>query len=177
MKKVINLIRSILPAKKKKVSKDDVESVMNQLTTQLIEETVGDNGVLTLEFQKLMEGYDKNVNPLSPEEAQEIVHTMMRLAIAHRKCLTERIAASAEVGALYERYYSKVNTVTTSAVYAYDKMLEAERRREEFEYYDEMLAKIREKAYSEEFRPKLFQRKTRHSPDILKEIDNFGEAH
>ena len=147
---------------------------LERVTDRLIEETVGDDGEITQEFKRRMEEYDPGENPISPKEAEALIHSLIRTAVAQRKCLTERIATSVENGELYAKYYGKIHLISDSAVEAYTKLQLLERSREEFEYYEEMYNNIREKAFDSSVKPVPKQPKPKKTKDILIAIDEAG---
>lgn len=146
-------------------------SVMEKLTNRLIEETVGQNGMITNTFREKIDGYDPEENPISSQEARKLIDSLLRKAVSQRKTLTDRIATSAEIGDLYERYYGKIDYVSTSAIDAYIKMQKMEKIRADYEYYYEMMLNVREKAYLEDVRPGSKGKMPKRYQDIFVAIE------
>lgn len=149
---------------------------MEELTDRLIEETVGDGGILDQEFQKRIAAYDPEVNPISQKEAEILLRSLLKTAVSRRKLLNERIARSIEGGRLYDQYYDRIHAVSALAVDAHTKMQRMDMAKENLEYHYEMLQEVRNKSYREDIRPDMdeWQKIPARDRDILKAIDEAG---
>ncbi len=162
---------------------DAVAPAMERLTNELIDETVGADGVLTKAFQEQIARYDPDVNPISPLEAEELLKGLLNLAVSRRKLLNERLVRCVEVGDLYQSYYGRVQAVNTLAVEAYNAMTVAELAEEDYIYFRGMLPAVRDASIEDHMKPdedsnrliqKIWELRDSRNRDIMKALDEFG---
>lgn len=91
--------------------KYDIETELEKITRQLIEETIGEKGLLTIEFQKKLEIINSDKHPINEAVAKEILLGLLGLAISQRSILTERISKSIENGNIYREYLSQLEEI------------------------------------------------------------------
>lgn len=149
---------------------------LEKITDQLLEETIGPNGLISTTFQERLEGYDPQTNPISAQEAEALIHSLLRIAVAQRKTIVERIANSVEAGNLYQRYYSKVQVVSDSAVDAYMKLDQYEEAADELEYYNKVLEAVQKRALMKRTQVEKPKRREKKNKDIIAAIDEAGEG-
>lgn len=129
-------------------------SELEILTTQLIKETVDDNGELEKEFLKLIGERIKNPNiPLTEDDAKEVISNLIPIAVAQRRLLTNRIEDSIEFGNLFERYYGKLQTVDILTNNAYVKLQKMQRAESDYLYEEEVYKKVRGLAFESAVSP------------------------
>lgn len=172
--------KPLLPSSRKKRlaalpdMKKVVHPAMEELTNQLREEVTGKGGLLDQEFERMIQGYDPEVNPISRDEAELMIQALLRRAISHRKLLNDRIARSIESGRLFDQYYDRIHAVSALAVDAHSKMQKMDFAEENLRYHYDMLIGVRDDSFTKIPTPgseewgKLPQR----SQDILKAIDD-----
>lgn len=100
------------------------------ITSVLIEEIVGKNGLLDQKFDELIE----KSYPLGRAEAENMLCALLELAVGHRVKLTERIAKNAESGELFKLYYQKMNRVNELSAEAYVALKQMEKARDDYEF-------------------------------------------
>ena len=153
--------------------KQVVLPAMEELTNQLRDEVTGKNGLLDREFENMIQAYDPEVNPISREEAEMLLNSLLRRAISHRKLLNDRIARSIESGRLFDQYYDRVHAVSALAVDAYTKMQRMDYAEENLRYHYDMLIGVRDDSFIKPPAPgtKEWGRLPQRSKDILMAID------
>ena len=150
-----------------------VHPAMEELTNQLREEVTGKGGLLDQEFEKMIQGYDPEVNPISRDEAELMIQALLRRAISHRKLLNDRIARSIESGRLFDQYYDRIHAVSALAVDAHTKMQKMDFAEENLRYHYDMLIEVRDDSFTKVPKPGSDEwgKLPNRSQDILKAID------
>lgn len=134
---VFKNIRSRFKKKENTQSKAEIE----EITTELIEET---KKVLQIRFDELMSQHTK---PLSEDEARVILNGLIKEAIAKRKIMTGRIEKSVETGALFDRYYGKMQNINALTNSAYAQMQKMDRAKERYDFQKEIYKKLTGRMY------------------------------
>lgn len=160
-----------------------VAPAMEQLTKQLIEETVGSRSEMMQSFRRQMAAYNTNTTPISPEHAKKIIFSMLDGAVANRKLINERLVQSVEVGSLYRNYYGRVQAVDDMSIRAYAAMEQMNLAEEDFMDSYAMLMQVRKKSVVDGMGPdeedqkalqKLRNAVTRRKRDIMEALDEMG---
>jgi len=107
---------------KEPIPQNQAGAEIEQLTTQLIEDTIGSNGVLQKKFDSLLAQYRRNPYALGTADAQNFLFGLLKEAVAQRRLLSGRIEKSVESGILFQRYYSRMQYINHSTNVAYEKM-------------------------------------------------------
>lgn len=164
---------------------DTVQPAMERLTNELIEQTVGPDGVLLQAFRDQISQYDPEKNPISPREARALLSGLLDLAASRRKLLNERLERSVEVGTLYSSYYGRIQAVDQLAVRAYTAMEHMDLAEEEFRFQQALYPKVRKASVLEEMMPeeeemklvnKIRARMNSRKKDIMEALDDMGGA-
>lgn len=155
---------------------EQIHPAMERLTEQLIEEMVGDNGIITKEFERRIAAYNTEDHPISPKDAEQLMISLLKMAVAGRKLINERLARSIETGALFDSYYDRVHAVSALAVDAHSKMKRMDVAEEDFLYHYDMLLRVRNNTYEEDVRTdyEKLEKVPKRERDILKAIDEAG---
>lgn len=160
-----------------------VEPVMQQLTDELLRETIGPNGSLTKEFYSLMAGYNPSKNPIGHDDARKIIMSLLDSVVSKRKLLNERLERSVEVGDLYRNYYGRVHAVTSLAAQAHTDLERMDLAEEDFRYHYGVLMNVRDKSLLADVHPKnklmekvldLRMKMNTREKDIMLELDERG---
>lgn len=85
---------------------------INQLTTDLIAQVIGPDGILTKTFRQYLELYDAERNPISKEEAERFLLMALKIAMANRKMLNSKIMYSLDSGALFAAYHDRLREIS-----------------------------------------------------------------
>lgn len=91
---------------------------LEAVATQLIQETIGTGGALEREFQRQIDFFRRRNQPIGEPQARKIIESLLKVAISQREQLNGRLEQHVEVGALYNRYYSKLQVVYDLSVAA-----------------------------------------------------------
>ncbi len=124
-----------------KKAADNSQAEIEQITTELIEET---RDILQKRFDEVMA---KRLRPLTEDEAQVILQSLIKEAIAKRKLLSGRVEKSVETGLLFDRYYGKMQTINTLTNRAYAQMQKMNVSKERYEFQKGIYKKLTGKMY------------------------------
>lgn len=128
-------------------------SEIEALTTKLLEETIGEKGLVREQLQNMLNHFDTNNNPLGVTEAEFILFSLIKVAIAQRRLLSGRIEKSVEEGELFERYYGRMQIINQLTIDAHTKMKKMQVARERYEYQLAIYQKVVGKTYERDLRP------------------------
>ncbi len=131
----------------------DTKSVFEQLTNQLISETIGQNGSMHQFFNRLVAGYDADTNPIGVNDARRILLALVGDAIERRKVFAGRIEKSVVEDGLFKRYYSSLQEINDLTVAADEAMQRMKRARNRYIYEAEIYRKLTGFSYVKEVMP------------------------
>ncbi len=160
-----------------------IPPAMEQLTTALLAETIGPEGALLRCFQEQISHYSAKDHPISARESIELTKRLVKLAVARRKLLNERLERSIAVGELYRSYYGRVEAIHQLESATYATMEQLERAEEDYLYHEAMLQKVRQASIEEQMQPddeqmglirRLRRRRENRSQDMMEALDEFG---
>jgi len=132
---------------------DSSKSVFEQLTDQLISETVGQNGSMHKLFDRLVKGYDVSRNPIGIDDAKRILFILIGNAVEKRKVFAGRIEKSVVEAGLFERYYSNLQDISILTIEADKNMQKMKRARDRFIYEATIYKKLTGRSYIAEHLP------------------------
>lgn len=132
---------SIFSRKKKR--SDITSSELEQLTTELIEQT---KAALSEQFQREMNRL-KPGEPIEKDVADRTIRLLLDMAAAERKNLIGRIESDVTSGDLFERYYGKMETINRLTNSAYAKMQKLDYCKEKYENDKAIYEKLTGKMY------------------------------
>ena len=116
----------------------------------------------------------KHTEPLSEDEARVILNGLIKEAIAKRKVMTGRIEKSVETGALFERYYGKMQVINALTNSAYVQMKKMDKAKERYDFEREVYKKLIGKMYVPHVLPDdkiAFKKSKAPKKDILEILD------
>lgn len=143
--------------RRSKNTNSTIESELEMLTNELIEETIGPDGLLERHFQEVLSHYsaepDKKLK-LEEDDVKNILKQLIKEAVSKRNVLNGRIEKSVENGAIFERYYGKVQIINTltNRTYAKLQLMQACKRR--YDYMEEVYRKVTGEEYIDKMQPK-----------------------
>ena len=120
---------------------DSSQGEIEQITTELIEETCN---ILQKRFDEVMA---KQSGSMTEDQAQIILHGLIKEAISKRKLLSGRIEKSVETGTLFDRYYSKMQTINALTNSAFAQMQKMNVLKARYEFQCEIYKKLTGKMY------------------------------
>ena len=132
---------------------DGSKSVFEQLTDQLIDETIGQNGSMHQFFNRLVAGYDADTNPIGVNDARRILVALVGDAVERRKVFVGRIEKSVVEDGLFKRYYSSLQEINDLTVAADEAMQRMKRARDRYIYEAEIYRKLTGFSYVKEVMP------------------------
>lgn len=153
VKDVVKKIRRRVKLKrfhKKKLSMNftpELESVV----TALLDDTIGEGGALDWEFQRQIDYYRRKKQPIGEPQAREILMNLLKVAASDRERLNGRLEQCVEVGELYNRYYSKLQTVYDLDVKTENARLEMELAENEYNFLNNVYLNARNTVYGKDF--------------------------
>jgi hypothetical protein len=120
---------------------DVSQAEIEQITTELIEET---RNILQKRFDEVM---SKQSGSMTEDQAQVILHGLIKEAISKRKLLSGRIEKSVETGTLFDRYYSKMQTINSLTNSAFAQMQKMNVSKAKYEFQCGIYKKLTGKMY------------------------------
>ena len=153
----------------------EVSPAMELLTNQLIQETVGRSGIITLEMEKKLAHYSPQV-PMSRDMAEEMLVAALKVAVSRRKLLNERLAHSVEVGSLYQSYFGRMQMLSSQMVDAYEKMEHMHRAENSYKKWQQIHTQVWNRTYEEGIRPPQSEQEEIpvRDKDMLKALNREG---
>lgn len=148
-------------------------SEMEIINNLLLSETIGKRGELWNHYQRLIENFSVDNNPLSVSDAKIILYSLLLKATAKRRMFPTRIAHSVESGSIFNKYFSKMEYINQLSVITYRRMKKMQTAREKYEDEKKRLNKIMDESYkeiSDKF-GNVEQEKTKEIIDIWEEMD------
>lgn len=134
-------IKSWLCRFRSRKATDNSQAEIEQIITELIEET---RDILQKRFDEVMA---KRLRPLTEDEAQVVLQSLIKEAIAKRKLLSGRVEKSVETGLLFDRYYGKMQTINALTNSAYAQMQKMNVAKERYEFQKGIYKKLTGKMY------------------------------
>lgn len=116
----------------------DAKGEFERLTDQLIQETIDSDGEMMQLLNRILEGYSADKNPLSVQDAKNILFSVLLVAVRQRRRLSGRIAASVEKGVLFNQYYGKIRDINHYTVRANAKLERMQLARRQYEYQQQV---------------------------------------
>lgn len=104
------------------------------------------------EAQRLRRAREREI--LDEEKAREILMALLKDAITYRKMLSVRIERDVETGALFTRYYGKMQVINAQTIEAYEKLQIMDRDKDAFEYQQAVYEKLVGKIYQSDVIPR-----------------------
>ena len=153
----------------------EVSPAMERLTNQLIDETVGSSGIITLDLERKLDHYSLQV-PLSRPMAEEMLVAALKVAVSRRKLLNERLASSVEIGSLYQSYFGRMQLLSSQMVDAYEKMEHMHRAENSYKKWQQIHAQVWNRTYEEGIRPPQSEQEEIpvRDKDMLKALNREG---
>lgn len=126
----------------------DAKGEFEHLTDELIQETIGPDGEMMRLLNQILEGYSADKNPLSIQDAKNILFSVLMVAVRQRRCLSGRIAASVENGVLFDQYYGKMREINRYTVRANAKLERMRLTWQQYQYQLKIYRSVLGKTYS-----------------------------
>lgn len=154
----------------------NADPILQELTQQLIDETVGPYGEITQTLRSRLQAYDKDETPLDVETAEKMLLEAVKAAVSRRKLLNERLVECIEFGELYHVYYERIQAMSSAAVDASEKMELMHDAEKQYHYYAEMFRQTRNNKYGDKFGENVddFEEIMQRERDVYKEIFEEG---
>lgn len=137
------LTRIFKGIKARKQSEEVGKAEIERITDQLIEETK----------QKLQKQFVEGMQRLGDDIIEELavrnnLQELLNTAVAQRRLLIVRIEKDAEIGEIFDRYYSKMQVINVLTNSAYARMQKMKVIRARYEYEQEVYKKVIGKMYT-----------------------------
>ena len=116
----------------------DTKGEFERLTDELIQETIASDGEMMQQLDRILKGYSADKNPLSIQDAKNILFSVLMVAVRQRRRLSGRIAASVEKGVLFNQYYGKIRDINYYTVRANAKLERMQLARRQYEYQQQV---------------------------------------
>lgn len=136
--------------KGKELSVDFVPE-LETVVTDLIQETISSGGALDREFQRQIDFYRRNKLPVGEPQARQILLSLLKVAVAEREQLNGRLEQSVEVGPLFNRYYSKLQTVYDLDVKMQKAKKEMDLAEHDYEFIKRVYHNAQRSLYKQEY--------------------------
>lgn len=120
------------------VESPDTKGEFERLTDELIQETIDSDGEMMRQLDRMLAGYSADKNPLSIQDAKNILFSVLLVAVRQRRRLSGRIAASVEKGVLFNQYYGKIQDINHYTVRANAKLERMQLARRQYEYQQQI---------------------------------------
>ena len=127
----------------------DTKGEFERLTDELIQETISSDGEMMQQLNRMLDGYSADQNPLSVQDAKNILFSVLLVAVRQRRRLSGRIATSVEKGALFSQYYGKIREINHYTVRANAKLERMELARRQYVYQQQIYWSVVGRTYNE----------------------------
>lgn len=158
----------------------DTKGEFERLTDELIQETIGSDGEMMQHLNRMLEGYSADKNPLSVQDAKNILFSVLLVAVRQRRRLSGRIAASVEKGVLFNQYYGKMREINRYTVRANEKLERMQLARRQYEYQQQIYWGVVGRTYDQTMREESKNTKVDDvmppQVDVWEKLDKEGGA-
>ena len=142
-----------------------------RLPDELIQETIGSDGEMIRQLNRILEGYSADKNPLSIQDAKNILFSVLLVAVRQRRRLSGRIATSVERGVLFNQYYGKIRDINLYTVRANERLERMELARRQYEYQQQFYWGVVGRTYDQTVREE--SKKARNNDIMPPRIDTW----
>ena len=149
----------------------DEKGEFERLTDELIQETIGSDGEMMRQLNRILEGYSADKNPLSVQDAKNILFSVLLVAVRQRRRLSGRIAASVEKGGLFNQYYGKIRDINHYTVRANAKLERMQLARRQYEYQQQVYWGVVGRTYDQTVRDE--SKKTKNDDIMPPKVDTW----
>ena len=129
----------------------DFTPELEAVVTDLTQETISSGGALDREFQRQIDFFRRNKLPIGEPQAMRIMVSLLKVAVAEREQLNGRLEQSVEVGPLFNRYYSKLQTVYDLDVKVQKTQKEMELAKHDYELAERIYYNAQKSLYNQDF--------------------------
>lgn len=125
---------------------------LEAITNALIQETIRPGGAMDKEFDRQVDFYRTKGEPIGEQQAKQILNSLLKVAIAERGQLNGRLEQCVESGSLYNRYYSKLQTVYDLHVAASIAQEKMDRSEKDYKDSKDLYDFTKEASFSDDFK-------------------------
>ncbi len=108
-------LKKKIPFKKKpllnKLAKTVEKSEYERICDKALYETIGSKGCLPSELYELLDGFDAETNPVTVEQAEQIIYALLQKAVAARAGMLDAFVETAKTGDTAKNYRQKINNI------------------------------------------------------------------
>lgn len=112
------------------------------ITDSLIKNQLGKRGVIRKAFDKKVEGYNSENNPIGEKEAKEILNNMLYLITTSRHCLSADIGKSVAEGEMFQYYDKKQRKILDLSLDAVTKKQNMISAHEEYDHLNSIYLQV-----------------------------------
>ncbi|MBR3835953.1 MAG: hypothetical protein IKJ69_04095 [Clostridia bacterium] len=110
-KKQLKAARKHLKTEKKKQSKVVGKSEYEMICDIALNRAIGSNGCLTETLNQLLDDFDAETNPITVEQAEEIIGVLLQKAVVVRSDMMDTFVETAKDGETAMKYRRKLNNI------------------------------------------------------------------
>ena len=108
---VVRVLRGVIWSARSHTMRYRLTPELNQISNRHIDRVVGSYGILTRDFKRRIRRSNPNRNPMGEEETRALILSLLKRAVAEREQISGMVAKSAEIGAMYNSYYGKLQRI------------------------------------------------------------------